>query len=45
MLEESPDLSPGSWIPSPAEVTVVGANHHVLITPITGTRFFRLRHP
>jgi hypothetical protein len=45
ILEESPDLSPGSWVPSAATIGVNGANRRVIVTPTPGCRFFRLRHP
>ena len=44
-LEESPDLSAGSWLPSAEPVTIVGSNNRVSISPLSGKRFFRLSHP
>jgi hypothetical protein len=45
VLEESPDLRAGSWMTSLETVTVNGDQNEVLITPLTGSRFFRLTHP
>ena len=44
-IEESPDLSPGSWVPSAAPVNVSGANNQTVISMSAGKRFFRLTHP
>jgi hypothetical protein len=44
-LEESPDLSPGSWVPSAVPVNVSGANNQAVISMSAGRRFFRLTHP
>ena len=44
-LEESPDLSPGSWVPSAVPVNVSGANNQAVISLSAGKRFFRLTHP
>lgn len=45
VLEESPDLSPGSWVPSARAATVNGNRKQVTVTPAGGQRFFRLSHP
>jgi hypothetical protein len=45
VLEESADLSPGSWVPSAHTVGLVGANSRVSIPAHAGTAFFRLVHP
>ena len=45
ILEESPDLSPGSWVDSARTVTVNAGQNRVVITPLTSVRFFRLTHP
>ena len=44
-LEESPDLSPGSWVPSLLPITVNGSNNQVVFPAPTGCRFFHLVHP
>jgi hypothetical protein len=44
-LEESPDLSPGSWTPSVLPVTVGGGSNQVSSSISAGTLFFRLTHP
>jgi hypothetical protein len=45
VLQESPDLSPGSWVTSGAAVTLNGSNRQAVISSINGRRFFRLIHP
>jgi len=45
ILEESPDLSPGSWVVSARTVTDSAGQKQVVITPLIGERFFRLTHP
>jgi hypothetical protein len=42
-LEESPDLSAGSWIPSNRAVTISGSTHQVAIPTSEASRFFHLR--
>jgi hypothetical protein len=44
-LEESPDLSIGSWSPSSRIVTIAGGTHQVAIPATGGSRFFHLREP
>ena len=44
-LQESPDLSPGSWINSTRPISIVGAQKQVTVSPLTGNYFFRLIHP
>lgn len=44
-LEESPDLSAGSWTQSSRAVTTVGGTNQVVIPTTEGRRFFRLREP
>jgi len=44
-LEESPDLSPGSWAPSAELIGIHGANNQVVVLNPAGNRFFRLTHP
>jgi hypothetical protein len=44
VLQESPDLSPGSWADSTRLVTVVGSRKHVNIPTTDGRGFFRLIH-
>jgi len=45
VLQESPDLSPGSWITSPAAITVIGTSNQAVFTTLTERRYFRLIHP
>jgi hypothetical protein len=45
MLEESPDLSPGSWVPSSEPITTSGAQNQITILAPAGSRFFRLARP
>ncbi len=45
VLEESPDLSPGSWVPSARVVSVNGDNNEVVIPTSDGHCFFRLVKP
>lgn len=42
VLEESPDLSPGSWKDSTRPVAIVGSQKRIEVTAATGTAFFRL---
>ncbi|MEQ1851157.1 MAG: hypothetical protein ABMA01_06145 [Chthoniobacteraceae bacterium] len=44
-LQESPDLSAGSWFASNEPISVSGGNNQIVITFTSGNRFFRLRHP
>lgn len=44
-LEESPDLSPGSWVPSAETITPNAGRNQITIPAPTGRRFFRLTHP
>ena len=45
LLEESPDLGPGSWAESTRPFVIVGTQKQVTITNTTGVGFFRLKHP
>jgi hypothetical protein len=46
MLEESPDLSPGSWTPSQRPITVEGPMQRVTVDPLAAPkRYFHLSHP
>lgn len=45
ILQESPDLTPGSWSNATHTVNIVGAQKQVAIPPSTGQGFFRLQHP
>lgn len=45
ILDESSDLSPGSWFPSTLPVSVVEQQNRVSVGPVVGQAFFRLRHP
>ncbi|MEO6741193.1 MAG: hypothetical protein ABIP20_13145, partial [Chthoniobacteraceae bacterium] len=44
-LEESPDLTPGSWAASGLSISTGGGLSQATISNPTGTRFFRLVHP
>lgn len=44
-LEESPDLSSGSWSSTTQAVNVVGAQKQVTVPAVTKQSFFRLVHP
>ncbi len=44
-LQESPDLDPSNWIDSTRPATVVGDRENVTVTPMTGSRYFRLVRP
>jgi hypothetical protein len=44
-LQESPDLSPASWVNSALPVTSSGGQSSVSVSNPTGSRFFRLSHP
>ncbi len=45
ILEESPDLSHGSWVPSTQPITTSGGQKQISIPNPTGRRFFRLAKP
>lgn len=45
VLEESPNMSAGSWTASTEAVTTDGSQNHVAITNPTASRFFRLALP
>lgn len=45
ILEESPDLSPGSWVTSGEAITVSDGKKRIMIPHPAGNRFFRLSHP
>ena len=45
LLEESPDLAPGTWVESTRPVTIEGTQKQVIITDPAGACFFRLKHP
>lgn len=45
ILQESPDLSLGSWVPSTLPVTTSGGQNQVTLPSPTGRHFFRLSHP
>lgn len=44
-LQESPDAEPGHWTDSTRAAEVVGEEQQVSVSPLEGTRFFRLTHP
>ena len=43
-LQESAELSPGSWTASTRAVNIVGGQKQVSVSSETGSRFFRLEH-
>lgn len=45
VLEESPDLSPGSWVPCAEIITTSAGQKSITIPAPTGHRFFRLTRP
>jgi hypothetical protein len=45
VLQESPDISPASWVDSALTVTTNGGQKQVSITNPAGNRFFRLKYP
>ena len=45
VMQESPDLHPGSWVNSPRPVTVAGNQKQVTISTSAGAAFFRLIRP
>jgi hypothetical protein len=45
VLQESPDLSPTSWVNSTVPITTSGSQNQVSIPSPTGSLFFRLVHP
>jgi len=45
LLEESPNLHPGSWAESTRPFDIIGTQKQVTITNQTGAYFFRLKHP
>jgi hypothetical protein len=45
VLQESPDLTAGSWTNSSRDVIVIGNQKQVTVTPVTGRGFFRLMRP
>ena len=45
LLEESADLSPGSWVESTRPFIIEGPQKKVIVTGPSGTSFFRLKHP
>ena len=45
ILQESPDLSPASWVTSARQVTTSGSQNQVSVSNPTGKLFFRLVHP
>ncbi len=44
VLQESPDLSPGSWADSTRGITVVGGQNQVTVNTASGHGFFRLHY-
>lgn len=45
ILEESPDLTPGTWLDSAWPVTLVNGNNQVQVGITGGSLYLRLRHP
>lgn len=45
VLEESADLSAGSWAPSPRAIATSGGQSEVLVSAPSGAAYFRLSHP
>lgn len=45
VLQESPDMSQGSWTSSPQAVTTNGSQRSVSLSSPAGNKFFRLYHP
>ena len=45
VLQESPDLSLGSWVDSIRSVTIVGSQKQVTVSPRPDSRYFRLARP
>ena len=45
VLRESSDLTAGSWVDSNLPVSTSVSQNHVLVTPSSSRRFFRLDHP
>jgi hypothetical protein len=45
LLQESPDLDAPNWMDSTRTVDVAGDENQVTVAPLTGSGFFRLRHP
>jgi len=45
MLEANGELTGAGWLPVTHEVSVVGTNRQVRISPLTGRRYFRLVKP
>ena len=41
-LEESPGLAPANWVASTNLVSQIGGTNQVMVSPLTGNRFFRL---
>ena len=44
-LQENPDLGSANWVPVPDAITVVETNNRVSLSPVTGSRYFRLSNP
>jgi len=45
ILQESPDLSPGSWVDSPRAIQEAGGVKSITIPNPVGKRYFRMAHP
>jgi len=45
VLQQSTDMSTANWILATNVVSIVGTNNRVIISPLTGSRFFRLLKP
>jgi len=44
-LQQNSDPGPTNWVNATNAVSVVGTNYQATNATISGTRFFRLRHP
>ena len=42
-LLRSPTMAPGSWVPAPDRIVVVGSENQVIISPPAGIWFYRLQ--
>ena len=45
LLQETPDLSAGSWMDSTRPVNIIDGRKQVNVSPLSGKSFFRLVHP
>jgi hypothetical protein len=45
VLQESPGVEPVSWTNSPAPPQVAAGRKQIILTPLSGNRFYRLARP